>query len=235
MSKSSLLLFDIDGTILTSGGAGETALRQGFHDAFGLEENLAQIDISGRTDSSIARQVLAKHGIEATQENIGRFFSGYLRSLAIQLPLKSGRLLPGIQNLLQTLSTIPSVCLGLLTGNLQQGARLKLQHYGVQHLFELGAFADDHHDRNQLGPFALERAVQIHKTRFNPDSIFVIGDTPHDIACARALGANAVAVATGSFSVQELEIHNPDSLFADLSNFPAVMRALGQDASLSQP
>jgi phosphoglycolate phosphatase-like HAD superfamily hydrolase len=228
MTKSSLLLFDIDGTILTSGGAGETALRHGFYDAFGLEENLTQIDISGRTDSAIARQVLAKHGIEASSENLERFFNGYLRNLESQLPLKTGRLLPGILPLLQTLSDIPSVCLGLLTGNLKRGATLKLQHYGVHHLFELGAFADDHHDRNQLGPFALERAVKMHGVAFPPQNVFVIGDTPHDIACARAIGASAVAVATGSFSTTQLADCNPDSLFADLSDSPAVLQALGQ-------
>jgi phosphoglycolate phosphatase-like HAD superfamily hydrolase len=227
MIHPTLVLFDIDGTILTSGGAGETALRHGFFEEFGLEENLTQIEISGRTDSGIARQVLAKHNLEASEENLRRFFEGYLRELERQLPTRSGRLLPGVLPLLQSLQKLPHVCLGLLTGNLERGATLKLQHYGVGEVFKFGAFADDHHDRNQLGAFALARAREIHGVTFESHRTFVLGDTPHDISCARACGAQAVAVATGSFTLEELAPFEPDALFSDFSDTPAVMRALG--------
>jgi len=230
MTKSTLILFDIDGTILTSGGAGECALRLGFKEEFGLEENLTQIEISGRTDSGIARQVLAKHGLDPTEENMHRFFEGYLRQLERELPTRTGRLLPGVLPLLHALSVLPQVCLGLLTGNLKRGAALKLRHYGVHDLFQFGAFADDHHDRNQLGGFALKRAFDLHGVNFEAKRTFVLGDTPHDITCARACGAKAIAVATGSFSLEQLALHHPDALFADFSNVPAVLRALGQDA-----
>jgi len=228
MTKSTLLLFDIDGTLLTSGGAGECALRLGFQEEFGLEENLTQIEISGRTDSGIARQVLAKHGLEPSEENLHRFFEGYLRQLERELPTRPGRLLPGVLPLLNALSALPQVCLGLLTGNLERGAALKLRHYGVHGHFQFGAFADDHHDRNQLGGFALQRAFDLHGVTFEPQRTFVLGDTPHDITCARACGAKAIAVATGSFSPEQLAQHHPDALFADFSNLPAVLRALGQ-------
>ena len=228
MIKSTLILFDIDGTILTSGGAGECALRLGFKEEFGLEENLTQIEISGRTDSGIARQVLAKHGLEATADNLHRFFEGYLRQLERELPTRPGRLLPGVLPLLHALREMPQVCLGLLTGNLERGAELKLRHYGLHDMFQFGAFADDHHDRNQLGGFALKRALDIHGVSFEANRTFVIGDTPHDITCARACGAKAIAVATGSFRMEELAPHQPDALFQDLSDLPAVLRTLGQ-------
>ena len=228
MSDPSLILFDIDGTILTSGGAGECALRLGFKEEFGLHEDLTTIEISGRTDSGIARQVLAKNGLEASPINVNRFFEGYLRELERQLPQRQGRVLPGIFQLLQVLRKRPHVRLGLLTGNLQKGADLKLRHYGIDGVFGFGAFADDHHDRNALGPIALNRAITLHGHAFTPERTFVIGDTPHDITCARAFGAHAVAVATGSFTVEQLAQHTPDALFSDLGDLEAALRALGE-------
>lgn len=226
MNHPTLILFDIDGTILTSGGAGERALRLGFKDEFDLEEDLTQVDIAGRTDSGIARQVLAKHGMGATPENLQRFFNGYLKHLEAELPARHGKLLPGVLSLIQRLQAISNAHLGLLTGNLERGARLKLNHYGLGDVFAFGAFADDHHDRNQLGPFAIERARERHGIDFKPDYTFVIGDTPHDITCARACGVRVIAVATGSFGHEELALQKPDALFTDLSDTNAVMRAL---------
>ncbi|MEI6712395.1 MAG: HAD family hydrolase [Verrucomicrobiota bacterium] len=227
MSKSTLILFDIDGTILTSGGAGETALKLGFADTFGIEDDLKKVEIAGRTDSGIARQMLTTHGIPVTDVNLERFFNGYLSFLAPQLPKKQGRLLPGIVPLIEALHAKPHVALGLLTGNLERGARLKLEYYGVGQYFEFGAFADDHHDRNQLGNFARERARTIHRVDFPPENIYVLGDTPHDISCARAIGAKAVAIATGAFTSAQLAEHNPDALFEDLSDLNAALMALG--------
>jgi len=227
--KTSLILFDIDGTILTSGGAGECALRLGFHDAFGVMEDLVGIEISGRTDSGIARQVFAKHGLAVTEENLQRYFEGYLRHLKEQIPQRAGRVLPGVLGVLDALGQLPHVSLGLLTGNLERGARIKLQHYGVDRHFGFGAFADDHYDRNQLGDFVLKRAAARHAVSFSPSRTYVIGDTPHDISCARACGARAVAVATGSFTLDQLATHQPDALFEDLSDLTAVLRALGED------
>lgn len=231
MTEPTLILFDIDGTILTSGGAGETALRLGFQEEFGLEETLTQVEISGRTDSGIARQILARHGLEAHEENLDRFFNAYLRHLEALLPERTGRVLPGVLPLLETLREIPNVCLGLLTGNLERGAFLKLRHYGVGNIFKFGAFADDHHDRNQLGAFALARARAHHGGSFAPHRTFVVGDTPHDISCARACSAQAIAVATGSFTMEQLDPFHPDALFPNLSDLAAVLRAFNQPSS----
>jgi phosphoglycolate phosphatase-like HAD superfamily hydrolase len=194
-----LLLFDIDGTLLTSGGAGIMRFGAGFKDRFGIDDDLREIEIAGRTDSAIARQVFAKHALPETAENLTAFFDGYLHHLALLLPEKRGRLLPGVLPLLSALRSRSEAVLALLTGNLARGAELKLTHYGVWHYFEFGAYADDHHDRNQLGHFARERARERHGVEFPPERIFVLGDTPHDVSCARAVGAQAVAIATGNY------------------------------------
>jgi phosphoglycolate phosphatase-like HAD superfamily hydrolase len=221
-----LLLFDIDGTLLTSGGAGERALRLGFRDRFGIDDDLSSVEIAGRTDSGIVREMLAAHRLPATPENIAAFLDGYLHHLAEEIPRTPGRLLPGILPLLDALQPRADIVLALLTGNLARGAEIKLRHYGVWHFFEFGAFADDHHDRNQLGPFAQARARAQRGIEFPPERIFVLGDTPHDIACARAIGAKAIAIATGKFTRAELAAHAPDFLFEDLGDLDAVLAAI---------
>ncbi len=226
MSKK-LLLFDIDGTLMTSGGAGERALRRGFQKRFGIDDDLAKVEIAGRTDSGIARRMLAAHGLEETPENLTAFFDGYLHFLAEELPSSPGTLLPGIIPLLDALKSRTDVVLALLTGNLERGAELKLTHYGVWHYFEFGAYADDHHDRNELGHFARTRAQEKHGIDFPPDQIFVLGDTPHDVSCARAIGAKAVAIATGKFTRAELAQCAPDYLFDNLGDVDAVLNIFG--------
>jgi phosphoglycolate phosphatase-like HAD superfamily hydrolase len=221
-----LLLFDIDGTLLTSGGAGERALRLGFRDRFGIDDDLSSVEIAGRTDSGIVREMLAAHRLPATPENIAAFLDGYLHHLAEEIPRTPGRLLPGILPLLDALQPRADIVLALLTGNLARGAEIKLRHYGVWHYFEFGAFADDHHDRNQLGPFAQARARAQRGIEFPPERVFVLGDTPHDIACARAIGAKVIAIATGKFSQADLAAHAPDFLFDDLADSDAVLAAI---------
>jgi len=226
VNHSKLILFDIDGTLITSGGAGERALRCSLRDQFGIDDDLKTIEIAGRTDSGIVRQLCRKFGLEESPENFTKFLDGYLHHLADLLPKTEGRLLPGIIPLLDSLKARPDMVLGLLTGNLARGAELKLRHYAVWHYFEFGAFADDHYDRNELGPFARSRAIERHGIEFAPEHIYVLGDTPHDITCARAFGARAVAIATGGFTREQLAQHQPDYLFDDLSDLRAVVAAL---------
>ena len=225
-SALKLLLFDIDGTLLTSGGAGERALRLALKEVFDVDDNLKTIDIAGRTDSGIARRIFEQHRIAETPENLTAFFDGYLRHLERLLPLTNGRLCPGILPLLEMLKTRHDVVLALLTGNLSRGAELKLTHYGVWNYFDFGAFADDHHDRNELGHFARSRARERRGVDFRAEDIYVLGDTPHDIACARAIGAKAIAIATGSFTRDQLAACAPDFLFDDLSDPKVVLTAL---------
>ena len=224
--EKTLLLFDIDGTLLTTGGCGEHALRLAVRDAFGMEDDLREIEIAGRTDTGIARQLLRKHGREETDLEIAAVLGNYLHHLPVLLRETQGRLLPGVEALLPLLQPRGDVVLGLLTGNLKRGAEHKLAHYGVWDYFTFGAFADDHHERDRLGPFALARARERGHT-VALSRTFVIGDTPHDISCARAIGAKAVAIATGGFRAEQLAPHTPDILLEDLGDIPATLRALG--------
>ena len=225
--KTKLILFDIDGTLLTSGGSGERALRMALKDRFGHDEDLKHVEIAGRTDTGIARRILEKHGTPPTPENITRFLDGYLHYLSDELKHSQGRLLPGILQLLNVLRTRPHLVIALLTGNLSKGAEIKLTHYGIWQYFDFGAYADDHHDRNELGKFARARALEKHGVEFSPEDIFVIGDTAHDIECGRVFGAKTVAIATGNFSREQLAAHHPDFLFDDLANVDEVIATLG--------
>lgn len=225
--KKRLLLFDIDGTLIHSGGAGIHALILAFKERFGIDDDLHDIEFAGMTDSGIVLSILEKHKIPATHENMSAFLDSYLHFLSLELPRRKGRLLPGVLELLERLKTRPHVVLALLTGNVSRGARLKLEHYGVWHFFEFGAFADDHRDRNELGRFARARAKEKHEQEFDVSEIDVIGDTPRDIACGKALGARTIAVATGRWRRHELANHDPDFVIDDLSNVERIMDTLG--------
>lgn len=231
MAKSSrrLFLFDIDGTLITSGGAGEAALIRAMKTRFGVDEDFGKMVLAGSTDALIARSLLEKHGLAATAENMAALLDSYLHHLAECMPSHSGRVLPGMLPVLDALKAHPDAVLALLTGNLVRGAEIKLRHYGVWDYFEFGAFADDHHDRNELGKFASARAVEKHGGSFPPDRIFVIGDTPKDIECGRAIGAKTVAIATGIHTRQQLAAHTPDFLFDDFSDTEAVLDVLLPD------
>ncbi|MEI6034574.1 MAG: haloacid dehalogenase-like hydrolase [Verrucomicrobiae bacterium] len=221
-----LLLFDIDGTLMTSGGAGEAALVHAMKTRFGVEEDFSGVVLAGSTDARIARTLLEKHGLATTAENLAALMDSYLHSLAERMGSHSGRIMPGMIPVLDAIKAHPDAVLALLTGNLVRGAEIKLRHYGVWDYFEFGAFADDHHDRNELGKFASARAAEIHGESFPADRIFVIGDTPKDIECGRAIGAMTVAIATGDYSRDELAACRPDFLFDDFSDTEAVLDVL---------
>ncbi|PWU11033.1 MAG: hydrolase [Verrucomicrobia bacterium] len=221
-----LFLFDIDGTLLASGGAGKSALRESMRTQFQVEEDFAGILLAGVTDGAIARALLTKQSLPVTPENITRLLDGYIVHLREQMSLHPGSLCPGILELLELLHSRSDCVLGLLTGNINRGAEIKLKHYGVWHYFEFGAFGDDHHNRNELGRFAKSRAREAHGIEFPSDLIYVIGDTPKDIDCGRAIGAHTVAIATGDYSSEELHKHKPDFLFEDLRDTKKVIRLL---------
>ena len=225
MSKR-LLLWDIDGTLITTGAAGHRAIARATAQRFGGNGDLDGVEIAGRTDSGIAHQILKKHREAVTDESVAAFLDLYLELLADELPRSKGEVLPGVLPLLQRLQGQPGTALGLLTGNLQRGAQLKLEHYGLWQFFAFGAFADDHHDRNELGAFALTRAEEGSGTKFEAARVDVIGDTGHDIACGKAFGARTIAVATGSWPRARLNDCTPDFLFDDLSEVDDVIATL---------
>ena len=227
MSAMRLLLFDIDGTLVNTGGAGVESLKMTVRNRFRTEDDLHDIEIAGKTDRAIIRDILCKYQVDPTEENITSFAREYIDGLPLCLSRTRGRVLPGIQQVLERLKPQPHIVLALLTGNLQEGARLKLQHYGLWDFFEFGAFADDHYDRNQLGAFARKRAQLKHGHDFDAADIDVIGDTNHDIACGKAFGARTIAVATGSWSRERLQGCAPDFWFDDFSDADDVIEKLG--------
>ena len=222
-----LLLWDIDSTLINSAGAGLESLKEVIARRYGVQDNLRDIEIAGRTDAHIARSILLKYGVEPTAGNVSAFLEEYLAGLEELLPQMNGHVLPGVAEILRRMQTREDRVLALLTGNLQRGAELKLRRYALWDYFEFGAFADDHHDRNELGPFARTRACERHDFDFAAGAIDVIGDTPHDIACGKAIGARTIAVATGSSSVEQLAAHEPDFVFGDLADVDVVIATLG--------
>lgn len=229
-----LLLFDIDGTLLHTGGAGISAIYEGMKKAFDLQgsaDNMPALELAGATDAGLARFLFNHFGIEHSPENEEFFYDSYHESLTENLAHRSqtntGHLLPGVFKLLESLDHQESLALGLLTGNIQRGAFTKLEHFEIRHFFATGAFGDDHHDRNCLGPIAIGRATQHFHYEFSPADTVIIGDTPKDIACARACGACAVAVATGTFDRAALAAVQPDHLFESFEDPSFFHRTLG--------
>jgi len=226
MLEKRLLLWDIDGTLISTGAAGQSAIARATAQRFEGGE-LNGVEIAGRTDIGIAHQILAKYGAPVTDENVRSVLDLYIELLGDELPLGKGRVLPGVLELLQHAEKSPDLTLGLLTGNLERGAKLKLEQYRLWHFFSFGAFADDHHDRDELGSFALGRAFEGTGIKFAGPQVDVIGDTGHDINCGKAIGARTVAVATGSWSRERLAEYQPDFLFDDLANVDEVKETLG--------
>jgi phosphoglycolate phosphatase-like HAD superfamily hydrolase len=221
-----LLLWDIDCTLIDSGGAGERALRLALKREFAIEDAFAWLDYFGRTDGWIARTILEKHLGVATPEDIQRFLDAYLRALADEMHNPHARILPGIAAIVAKVARSEDIAQGLLTGNLRPGAAIKLSHLGLWSPFPFGSFADDSERRDELGPVALRRANLHHGVDFVPDNVFVIGDTPHDIACGKVIGARTVAVATGRNSSERLRSHAPTAVFENFADSEAFFALL---------
>jgi phosphoglycolate phosphatase-like HAD superfamily hydrolase len=221
-----LLLWDIDGTLITSGHAGMHAMRLGLRDALGIDGSLDDIEFAGRTDRWIIRRIFEKFDVPHTEENFDRYIAGYIAALPGALHNPRARVLGGARELLAAAAARADVAQGVLTGNLRAGARAKLSHHGLWDYFPFGAFADDAEFRNDLGPHALRRAHAHTGTTFALDRVWIIGDTTHDIACARAIGARVLAVATGSHTTEELSAHAPDALLPDLADAAAFWKLI---------
>lgn len=207
-----LLLFDIDGTLIDSHGAGGSAILDAAEEHFGIRrQDLPELHLAGSTDAGIAMDVFDMVKKPHTREEVFSFLDRYLVNLKRRLGAEDfkGITLPGVVALLENLRQQTDVHLGLLTGNVRQGAEIKLDRHGIFHHFVDGGFGCDHHDRNELGPVALQRMQDATGMTFDVSEVIVIGDTPKDIRCAEAFGARCLAVATGQYSVAELSALNP--------------------------
>jgi phosphoglycolate phosphatase-like HAD superfamily hydrolase len=222
-----VILFDIDGTLVRTGGAGKAAMEAALAEEFDVVLAAEEVPYSGRTDNAIGRDLLTAHGIEPTPANRRRLVEGYLARLPTSLAQTTGNVCPGIGELLGVLRPRADVVLGLLTGNVRRGAATKLAHYGLWEHFVCGGFGDDHDDRDDVARAALRSAEAHAGRRLDPNEIWVIGDTPLDVKCARAIGARAVAVATGWHPLDDLVASGPDLAFADLSDPGELLRVWG--------
>jgi phosphoglycolate phosphatase len=211
-------LFDIDGTLLSSGGAGQAAMEAAFLAEFGLENPVEGLTTAGRTDRAIAADLFAYFNLEHHEENHQRFVRAYLERLPAELARRRGLVLPGIRELLESLSHRDDVSLGLLTGNFCEGARIKLSHHALDHHFSYGGYGDHHLDRDDVAREALAEIRRLHANCVELDRVWIIGDTPADVRCGRAIGANVVAVSTGIYSRDVLRSVGPDYLVDDFSD-----------------
>jgi phosphoglycolate phosphatase-like HAD superfamily hydrolase len=216
-----LLLWDIDGTLMTAGRAGHRALERALHATCGIDAGLGDIELAGRTDRWIARRLFQRHGIPQTEEHFAAYLGAYLAALPEELPRTEVHALAGVAELLARLALRGDCTHALLTGNLRQGAETKLRYVGLWSHFRFGAFADDAEERNDLGHHALRRAREAGGRDHAPGQVIVIGDTPHDIECGKVIGARTVAVATGRFRADELAAHSPTRVLRDLTDATA--------------
>ncbi|MDQ6829934.1 MAG: haloacid dehalogenase-like hydrolase [Gemmatimonadota bacterium] len=225
-----LVLLDIDGTILWTDGAGRRAMESALTGVFG-SPGAPSYRYDGKTDGQIVRELMtqAGHSTEDVERAIPDVMQRYLGMLESELTTGTRRVhvFPGVLELIDAVDAHEGMLLGLLTGNLREGASLKLRAAGIDpDRFVVGAFGSDHHLRPELPGIARVRACELLGRDVAGDRVVVIGDTPADIACGRAIGARAIGVATGHYSVEDLSVHGAAAVFADLTDTDAVMRAI---------
>jgi phosphoglycolate phosphatase len=226
-----LVLFDIDGTLLTARGAPRRAFTRAMLEVYGTTGPIDSHRFDGKTDPQIARELLLAAGMDDARisRGMGALWPAYLRELRLELGAPDHRthVFPGVHELLRALgSRSADVVLGLLTGNIADGASLKLQSAGIRTAFRVGAFGSDCERRDGLPPVAVERARQEVGVTFSRRDIVIIGDTPADVTCGSALGVRAIAVATGSHGPADLAAAGADVVFGDLAGTAAVLDAI---------
>jgi phosphoglycolate phosphatase-like HAD superfamily hydrolase len=222
-----LALFDIDGTLVTDGGAAREAYAFALDAVYGLRADLQRYDFSGRTDPQITHMVLGDAGFspEEIDAAMPRLWEHYLDALARSAPGRV-RVLPGIPELLDTLAADPRVMLGLLTGNIERGARVKLGNAALNHYFPFGAFGSDSARREELPPIAVERASRRNGHRFQARDVVIIGDSIYDIRCGVPHSATTIAIASGKTAAAALQAENPDHFFHSAEEREALLAAI---------
>jgi phosphoglycolate phosphatase-like HAD superfamily hydrolase len=216
-----LILFDIDGTLITAGGAGTRSMNRAFHALFGIEDAFRGISMAGKTDPQIMREGLKMNGYPHWDGNVDAMKERYLDFLKEEINNPDRQLKPGVQSALDVFKQ-EGMSLGLLTGNLEQGAAIKLKPFGIYDYFIDGAFGSDHEDRNKLLPIAV-RKFTARGDAFSSRECIVIGDTPRDVECAKINGAHCIAVATGPYSKEDLLRTDADIVLDSLQNKDIMM------------
>lgn len=229
------VLFDIDGTLIHTGGAGQRAFADTFRKLYRIDKISAEVLFAGRSDRAIAEELMTVHGIANDNGAWLQFVEAFVPRLVEVLPECQGTVLPGVIGLLDELEKSEHVHIGLLTGNIAEGARAKLSYYQLWNRFAFGGYGDDWTDRNDIAAAALSAARSyIAQSQFeqllshdsDSESVIVIGDTPADVKCARSIGAFAVAVCTGGASREQLQAESPDLLLDDLTGFDPILHQI---------
>jgi len=214
-----LILFDIDGTLVNTGHAGTRAFAKTFATEFNLHHGSEKMKFAGRTDVSLVREFFRIHGLDESPGHFRQFFDRYVFWLDQILAHSTGHACPGVFELIRDLQSLPQPpMLGLLTGNIQLGAEIKLRRYGLWEVFQFGGFADDHEDRNHIAVAALQRGRRVLGQSLQPQEIIVVGDTPYDVRCGKFIGAKTLAVATGGARLEELQACTPDWALENLTH-----------------
>ncbi len=222
-----LILFDIDGTLIDSGGAGTRSLDLAFKELFSIDNAFEGISMAGKTDIQIMKEGIAKHNLPSENGILSEIINTYIKNLVIEINNDKKHVKPGIKEALKMLTSgNGNYQLGLLTGNIEQGARIKLDPFGLNSYFPSGAFGNDDEDRNKLLPIALERFKGISGKEINFNDCIIVGDTPRDVHCAKPYGASCIAVATGPYSVSSLVEAGADLVMKDLSDTDAFLKAI---------
>ncbi len=222
-----LVLFDIDGTLITDGGAARSAYRAALARVYGYEGDLTRYDFSGRTDPQIASMVLRDFGLSGDDiySHIDELWDSYLAGLAENATADRVRELPGIRELLDALAAHDDILLGLLTGNIERGARIKLAAPDLNRYFSFGAFGSDSADREALPPIAVERASRLDGHRFAGRDVVIIGDSIYDVRCGVPHDATTIAIASGKTSAERLRAENPHHFFDSAEELGAILNA----------
>jgi phosphoglycolate phosphatase len=223
-----LVLFDIDGTLITDNGAARHSYGLALRETYGYDGDLARYDFSGRTDPQITSMVLHDAGFNDEQiaAQAAQLWEAYLRELAIHATPERVHVLPGIREILDRLAALAHITLGLLTGNIERGARLKLAPAGLNRYFPFGAFGSDSALREELPPIAVERASKVDGHRFHGREVVIIGDSIYDVRCGVPHDATTIAVASGKTPADKLRAENPHHLFHSAEEIEPLLSAI---------
>ena len=228
--KPRFVLFDIDGTLIGIDGAGSRSLNRALLELSGVQDGFRSINFAGKTDIQIVREGLSRLGLVDEHRLFQPLMDRYLAYLRQELPKGNAHVKVGVNRLLKTLQSLEGVYLGLLTGNVETGARLKLAPFELNQYFSVGAFGSDSEDRNLLLPIAVRRLQESESIAVSYERCVVVGDTPRDVECAQVHGASCIAVATGAYSIGELRRTEADLVIPDLVNTKQIVDWISKES-----